>query len=201
MHQIADLIPAPVGPIHIKDMGAVPKRTVQFPDHTLYMVERKAAVEIIILGDKDHIRFGQLLIRFPGTGSVGVQHRTVVARPLRQRTGIAALDLDVVDTAVGVVGGDVQPDRPAPEIFQRVLGVHMGDHQAVIVQDGADQEFGAGLVLKHQAHESIVHQTKLLDLGQKLPVALVKRSWVHRHHVLSMLPSFLLYSEVMSESS
>ena len=128
MHQSADPVSAPIRPVDIEDMGAVLKGPGQFLDHPLYMVKREAAVKIIVLCDKDHISFGQLLIPVARLGGVGIQHGAVVARPLWQRSRVAALHLDVIDAASGIMGSDVQPDRFAAQVFQGMLGIYLRHH-------------------------------------------------------------------------
>ena len=202
VHQSTDPVPAPIGPVDIEDMGTVLKRPGQFPDHPLYMIKRASAVKIVVLRDEDDVGFRQLLIAVARLGGVGIQHGAVVARPLRQRSGVAALHFDVVDASGGVVGGDVQPDRLATQILQGILGVHLDHHKAVVVQDGTNQEFRASLILEHLAHERIVHQPELSDLGQEFPILLIKRLCVHPHlhHILSS-PPFLLYYEAALKST
>ena len=193
MHDRPDRVIAPILPIHIDDMRFILKLLRQFADRAVHVIKRQLFLEIVILRDEDHIRFGQIFQLIARLGHIGIQHRAVVARPLGQRTGIFALNFNVIDFAGLIMRGNVQPYRPAAQILERILRFHLGDAQTVILQECADQELCTVNILKDHTHKRIIDQAKPLDLVI-IAIFLSQSVLAHPHHVLVLSQS--LYSIV-----
>lgn len=146
--------------VHIYDMRLFAERCAGFPDCPVDVINRAAAAQYILLRDKNHIGFVQLLVLIAGFGDVGIDEAAVVAGAFYTCALVAALHLDVVDPPGGVNRQNVQTDRTPLQIPNVVLTVDTLHLQVCALQDDLQQEFGTGRILEHLVHEIVVQQAQ-----------------------------------------
>ena len=128
-----------------------------------YCVHRKSGTEIVVFRYEYHIGLGEFLKVISGIKRVAVQQAAVIPSALRNCSLVAALYLNVVFRPGAVNSVDVQLGGTSLNVFQFVLRYGFLHSQVVTAEDYPEQKLRTGFILKHLAHERIVHQPEIPD--------------------------------------
>ena len=172
--------------IHIQNMRPVSERFAGFLNSSFNTVNRTSAFQHIMLRDKDHIGFIQILVLLARLCDIRIDQTAVISRTLDACTSVIALNFDVVHAVFFVNRQNIQPCRASLQIFHLVLHMHLRYLQIASLQDNLQQKFRACLILEHLIHKVIVQQTQCAQTLQVLCMLALKIQTAHIITVFSL---------------
>ena len=125
VHQFSQRRIATALSVHIENMGPVLEGLSRLPDVPVDVVDGQALMQHVSLGNENNIGLAQGIVPIARVRQIGIQQTAVVPGPVGIGPFIPALDLYIVCTSRFVYGQNVQPDRPALQIFNVMLPVDL----------------------------------------------------------------------------
>ena len=106
-------------------MCFIPKHYARFFNRPIYVINRQARFQYVILCNKNNIRLYKVLIIITWLCYICIQQAAVISGPLNTGSLITSLDFNIIHPSVFVSRYNIQTDGTSLQILYIMLGVYL----------------------------------------------------------------------------